>query len=66
MQSVERCVKLISEAAMKVCGVTATVDIFHKNFKQGRRFKRLTTRNNIIRTYNIQFASGIIKYLSNL
>ncbi|GBM28697.1 hypothetical protein AVEN_116709-1 [Araneus ventricosus] len=56
-QSVEQFVKLISEATMKVCGETAMIrmDIFEPNFKQGKNFQRLTTRDNISLTPNIQY-----------
>ncbi|GBO05495.1 hypothetical protein AVEN_263789-1 [Araneus ventricosus] len=55
-QSVERCVKLISEAAMKVCDDTARYGYIRAQFQARKELPTLTTRDNIILTPNIQYA----------
>ncbi|GBN41443.1 hypothetical protein AVEN_106735-1 [Araneus ventricosus] len=55
-QSVERCVKLISEAAMKVCDETARDGYIRATLQARNKFQRLTTRDSMILTHNIQYA----------
>ncbi|GBL99480.1 hypothetical protein AVEN_68770-1 [Araneus ventricosus] len=55
-QSVERCVKLISEAALKVCGETARDGYIRAKLQEGKNLQRLTIRDNIILTPIVQYA----------
>lgn len=67
MQSVGRCVKLISEASVKFCDETAR-DGYIPSSKQGKNIQHLTFDNKrqIYQVPNILFASGIIKCILNL